>query len=72
MVFAWWTRRRVWLWLGIAVGAGVSLVRITQGGHFLSDTLFAGFICYFIYRLLSFWVLGHSRIGMSDTTRGTA
>nr|WP_246624864.1 phosphatase PAP2 family protein [Oceanobacter mangrovi] len=62
MVFAWWTRRQVWLWLGIGLGALVSYVRIAQGGHFLSDTLFAGFICYFFYRLLSWWLLGHSRI----------
>ena len=35
------TRRR-WLWVGLAWGAIVSLVRIAEGGHFLSDTLFAG------------------------------
>ncbi len=35
------TRRR-WLWIGLAWGAVVSLVRIAEGGHFLSDTLFAG------------------------------
>lgn len=35
------TRRR-WLWIGLAWGAVVSLARIAEGGHFLSDTLFAG------------------------------
>ena len=35
------TRRR-WLWIGLAWGAIVSLARIAEGGHFLSDTLFAG------------------------------
>lgn len=72
MVFAWWSRRKVWLYLGVAVGVSVSVVRITQGGHFLSDTIFAGFICYFIYRLFSYWLLGHSRIGQLESTRGTA
>jgi len=35
------TRRR-WLWIGVAWGVVVSLARIAEGGHFLSDTLFAG------------------------------
>ena len=35
------TRRR-WLWIGLAWGAVVSLARVAEGGHFLSDTLFAG------------------------------
>jgi lipid A 4'-phosphatase len=35
------TRRR-WLLAGLAWGGIVSLARIMQGGHFLSDTLFAG------------------------------
>jgi membrane-associated PAP2 superfamily phosphatase len=35
------TRRR-WLWIGLAWGTVVSLARIAEGGHFLSDTLFAG------------------------------
>lgn len=35
------TRRR-WLLAGLAWGGIASLARIMQGGHFLSDTLFAG------------------------------
>jgi lipid A 4'-phosphatase len=35
------TRRR-WLLIGLGWGAVASLARIMQGGHFLSDTLFAG------------------------------
>ena len=35
------TRRR-WLSIGLVWGAVVSLARIAEGGHFLSDTLFAG------------------------------
>jgi len=62
MAFAWIFRRRRWFWAGIVLGSVVSAVRIVQGGHFLSDTLFAGFVCYFVYRGLSWWLLGHSRI----------
>jgi lipid A 4'-phosphatase len=36
------TTRRRWLWIGLAWGAVVSAARIAEGGHFLSDTLFAG------------------------------
>jgi lipid A 4'-phosphatase len=36
------TTRRRWLWIGLAWGAVVSAARISEGGHFLSDTLFAG------------------------------
>lgn len=62
MVLAWVFRRRFWLWAGVGVGVVVSLVRISQGGHFISDTLFAGLLCYFVYRLMAGWILGHSRI----------
>ena len=62
MALAWVARRRYWLWLGLAVGVVASVGRVVQGGHFLSDTLFAGFVCYFVYRILSWWLLGNSRI----------
>lgn len=38
------------------------LGRMAQGGHFLSDVIFANYFCYFIYRLLSYFLLGHSRM----------
>ena len=62
MALAWVLRRRSWFWAGLGVGTLVSAVRIVQGGHFLSDTVMAGFVCYFVYRGLSWWLLGHSRI----------
>lgn len=34
--------RRRWWRVGMLAGAGVGLVRIMQGGHFLSDVVFAG------------------------------
>lgn len=62
MVLAWVFRRRSWLYAGIAMGFVVSFGRLLQGGHFFSDLLFAIYFCYFTYRLLSWWLLGHSRI----------
>ena len=62
MAFAWVYRRRSLFWLGLAIGVAASLGRVTQGGHFLSDTLFAGFTCYFVCRYLSWKILGHAAI----------
>ncbi len=49
-VFA--TRRRTWLAIGAGAGLGIGLVRMMQGGHFLSDVLFAGVVVY-----LTAWIL---------------
>jgi lipid A 4'-phosphatase len=56
MVLAWVFRRRSWFYAGLAMGLVVSFGRLVQGGHF------AGFLCYFSYRFLSYWILGYSRI----------
>lgn len=45
-------RRRAWFAFGAAFGVVVSAVRVAQGGHFVSDCLFAGFLM-----LLTGWVL---------------
>lgn len=39
------TRRR-WLWRGLLAGAVVGAGRVMQGGHFLSDIVFAGLAIY--------------------------
>ncbi|WP_157729889.1 phosphatase PAP2 family protein [Bacterioplanes sanyensis] len=62
MALAWVFRRRSWLYWGLALGVVMSAVRIMQGGHFLSDTVFSGFAVFFTCQLLSWWILGHSRI----------
>lgn len=43
--------RRRWLLAGLASGAIVGLMRILQGGHFLSDVVFAGFAVYMVAAL---------------------
>ncbi|MDP2811057.1 MAG: phosphatase PAP2 family protein [Rhodocyclaceae bacterium] len=54
-------RRRFWLVAGVAWGAHMGLVRMAQGGHFLSDVVFAGFIVYFSADLLARWVFYRPR-----------
>ena len=66
MVLGWVFRRRSWFYAGLVVGSVVSLGRIIQGGHFLSDVVLAGFLCYFSYRILAYWMLGHSKIMDTD------
>lgn len=68
MVLAWVARRRVWLWAGMGIGVLVSVVRISQGGHFLSDVLFAGLLCWGLYLPLAQWLLGHWQIRPSSTS----
>ncbi|KZZ49017.1 MAG: phosphatase PAP2 family protein [Saccharospirillaceae bacterium] len=56
MALAWVFRSKRWFWFGIGLGVISSLVRIVQGGHFLSDTIFAGYVVYFTCVLLSAWL----------------
>jgi len=45
-------RRALWLAIGTGLGLGIGLVRIMQGGHFLSDVIFAGIVVYLTARVL--------------------
>ncbi len=54
-------RRHFWLIVGTIWGANMGLIRIAQGGHFLSDVVFAGFIVYFTAALLARWVFYRPR-----------
>lgn len=62
MAFAWVFRQRRYLVAGLVIGSLVSLGRIVQGGHFLSDIVTAGFIVYFTSQVFAHYVLGDSRI----------
>jgi lipid A 4'-phosphatase len=35
----------------MVAGLGLGLVRLAQGGHFLSDVLFAGLVMYFVVQV---------------------
>ena len=45
------TRRR-WLKVGLLAGLAAGLIRIAQGGHFLSDVLFSGWVMWLCAALL--------------------
>jgi len=45
-------RRALWLTLGTALGLGIGLVRVMQGGHFFSDVIFCGIVVYISARVL--------------------
>lgn len=49
-------RRRLWLAAGVAAGAGLGWMRMAQGGHFLSDVVFAFYVVYFTAWLLDRWL----------------
>jgi lipid A 4'-phosphatase len=53
LAFVWPHRRMLWLGIGTAAGLLVGLVRIVQGGHFLSDVVFAGIVVYLTARGLA-------------------
>ena len=62
MALGWVFRSRAWFWGGILTGVVLGATRIVQGGHFLSDTLFAGYVCYFTFRICGWGLLGESRV----------
>lgn len=45
-------RRRIWLAGGIAAGGFIGATRIMQGGHFLSDVVFSGWVIWLSMQLI--------------------
>ncbi|MBI5936538.1 MAG: phosphatase PAP2 family protein [Betaproteobacteria bacterium] len=45
-------RRRAWLATGLVAGGLLGLMRLVQGGHFLSDVIFSFYLVYFAAWLL--------------------
>ena len=66
MAFAWVFRKRRYLLAGLVIGAIVSMGRVVQGGHFLSDVVTAGFIVYFTAQVLAHFMLGDYRYQSTD------
>lgn len=62
MAFAWVFRQRRYLLGGMLIGSLVSLGRMVQGGHFVSDIVTAGFIVYFTCQVFAYYMLGDYRI----------
>lgn len=62
-VMAWgmwstWSRRKRWLLAATTAGLVIGAVRIVQGGHFLSDVIFAGWAVWLSYQAIrQTWLL---------------
>ncbi len=57
IALGWVFRCRRWMTFGIALGLFVGGIRVIQGGHFLSDIIFSGYICYASGWLMAKWML---------------
>ncbi len=53
IALGWLMRSRRWFWIGFGIGTLVGLTRIVQGGHFLSDTIFAFWVVYWTNVILA-------------------
>lgn len=51
------SKRRWGIGAALGFGALVGLARIAQGGHFLSDVVYAGFLVYGVSALLFWWIV---------------
>lgn len=60
-------RRGLWWTLGIIAGLGIGYVRIVQGGHFLSDVLFAGLVVWLTDLWLAAWMRRRGWLPLSST-----
>ena len=56
MILGWLLRSRNWFYIGIAIGALSGLIRVVQGGHFLSDSILAGFMVYWSIWIFAKWM----------------
>ena len=56
IALGWLLRSRRWFWIGLGIGSVVGLTRIVQGGHFLSDTVFAFWSVYWVNIALGNWL----------------
>jgi len=56
IALGWLMRSRRWFWIGLGIGSLVGVTRIVQGGHFLSDTVFAFWSVYWVNLALGRWL----------------
>jgi lipid A 4'-phosphatase len=52
---SWVFRHKRWFWFGLSLGSLVGIGRILQGGHFMSDVVFAFWAVYFSSLLTAMW-----------------
>ena len=46
--------RFIWLWSGLTLGSAAGLMRMAQGGHYLSDVVFSGVFMALVVLMLSY------------------
>lgn len=63
---AWVLGRKRWMVIGMAMGSGVGIGRMLQGGHFFSDIVFAFWSVYLTCALLA-WLLKLEPLSHRDT-----
>ena len=56
IALGWLLGSRRWFFIGLGIGSIVGLTRIVQGGHFLSDTVFAFWCVYWVNLALGRWL----------------
>jgi lipid A 4'-phosphatase len=56
MILGWLFASRKWFYIGMLIGVIVGFGRVVQGGHFLSDTVLAGFMVYWSLWLFAKWM----------------
>ena len=57
IIFYFLTRKTIYLWAALTLGVFLGLIRIMEGGHFISDVILAGTIIFIYYYLCySFYI----------------
>lgn len=56
MILGWLMGSRKWFYIGLTIGAAVGMIRVMQGGHFLSDSILAGFMVYWTIWAFAKWM----------------
>ncbi len=56
MILGWLMSSRRWFYIGLGIGALVGMIRVLQGGHFLSDSILAGFVVYWTIWAFAKWM----------------
>ena len=56
-MWGWRRRRQAWLLAGVAAGSFIGAARVMQGGHFLSDVVFSGWVIWLSMQVIrSIWM----------------
>ena len=57
IVFYFIIKRTIYLWTALIIGIFLGLIRIMEGGHFISDVVFSGLIIFIFYQMCySFYI----------------